>query len=97
MSERIHVNPDAVEELRSGLQSAGEEYKTNLAKLTNLIAEITNGDIEGPMATDLRDKFEEKRSDFDSLTEAINKAEEAMGIKGQDYDKMLEDFKENAK
>ena len=70
--ERIYVDPMAVEELRSNLEKAGEEYKSQLARLTNLMNEITKGDIQGPMADDLLKKFEEKRNDFNSLATAIS-------------------------
>ena len=95
--ERIYVDPMAIEELRSNLEKAGEEYKSQLARLTNLMNEITKGDIQGPMADDLLKKFEEKRNDFNSLATAISDAEQNMGIKGTDFDKMVENFKENAR
>ena len=40
MNDRIHVEESALNELRNALQTAGEEYKEQLVKLTNLIEEI---------------------------------------------------------
>ena len=49
----IRVEEEGLNSLRSALADAGESYKTNLAKLTNLINEITSGDIQGDPANDL--------------------------------------------
>ena len=50
---RIHVEESALNDLRNALETAGEDYKSNLARLQNLINEITSGDIQGDPAKDL--------------------------------------------
>ena len=40
----IHVDEAALNDLKHALETAGEGYKKNLAKLTNLIDQITNED-----------------------------------------------------
>ena len=49
----IHVDEEALNHLKGAMQTAGERYKSNLARLTNLIGEITKGDIQGDPANDL--------------------------------------------
>ena len=49
----IHVDEEALKTLKNALETAGQEYKSNLARLTNLIEEITSGDIQGDPANDL--------------------------------------------
>ena len=97
MNDRIHVEESGLNELRNALQTAGEDYKTELVKLTNLINEITNGDIKGDPADDLLEKFRAKEEDFNALATAIEKAQEAVGVKGTDFVNMIEDLKEQSK
>jgi hypothetical protein len=97
MNERIHVEEASLNEAKNALQTAGDEYKEQLAKLTNLINEITNGDIKGDPADDLLEKFRAKEDDFKSLATAIDNAQEAMGVKGKDFNNMIIDLKEQSK
>ena len=94
---RIHVEEEALADLRKSLETAGEEYKENLARLTNLIEEITKGDIQGDPATDLLNKYNEKGDAFKALAEEIDKAEEYAGAKGKSFTQMVDDLKEQAK
>ena len=94
---RIHVEEEAIAELRSALENAGESYKENLARLTNLIGEITSGDIEGDPATDLLNKYNEKEEAFNALAEEIDKAENYTGAKGRGFTEMVDELKEQAK
>lgn len=94
---RIHVEEEALVELRSALEGAGERYKENLARLTNLIGEITNGDIQGDPATDLLNKYQAKEEAFNALAEEIDKAEEYAGAKGKSFTAMVDELKEQAK
>ena len=94
---RIHVEESALAELRNALQEAGEGYKTELAKLTSLMKEITSGDIQGDPAKDLLDKYTEKEEAFNALAAEIDKAEEYAGVKGRDFASMLTELKEMAK
>ena len=97
MNDRIHVEESALNELRNALQTAGEEYKEQLAKLTNLIDEITSGDIKGDPADDLLEKFRAKQDDFNSLAKAVEEAQERVGVKGTDFTTMITDLKEQSK
>ncbi len=94
---RIHVEEEALVELRSALENAGEKYKENLAKLTNLIEEITNGDIQGDPATDLLNKYNEKKDAFNALADSIDDAENYAGAKGKTFTTMVDELKERAK
>ena len=94
---RIHVEEEGLVELRQALGTAGENYKELLARLTNLIEEITNGDIQGDVADDLLEKFRAKEDDFRSLEKAITEVEEKVGVKGKDFTAMIEGLKEAAK
>ncbi len=94
---RIHVEEEALVELRKALETAGEEYKENLLRLTNLINEITKGDIQGDTATDLLNKYTAKEEAFKALAEEIDKAEEFTGAKGKSFTEMLDDLEEEAK
>ena len=97
MNDRIHVEESALNELRNALQTAGEEYKEQLAKLTNLIDEITSGDIKGDPADDLLAKFRAKQDDFNSLARTIEDAQEKVGVKGSDFTSMITDLKERSR
>ena len=88
----IHVDEQGLIELKNALGTAGGDYKEKLAKLTVLIEEITNGDIQGDPATDLLQKFRAKEPVFKGLLQAIEDAEEYMGIKGKKFDGMIGDL-----
>ena len=89
MGTRIHVEQSELERLRDALETAGANYKLNLAKLKNLIDEITAGDIQGDVATDLRNKFIAKQDDFNSLTKSLEEAEHYTGAKGTSFVNMV--------
>ena len=97
MDERIHVEEEGLVNLKHALETAGEEYKFQLAKLINLVEEITRGDIQGDLADDLLMKFRAKEADFKSLARTIEEVEEKIGLKGQDFTTMVEGLKETAK
>ena len=63
----IHVDEAALADLRDALATAGEDYKSDLARLTALIQEITSGDIQGDPANDLLAKFNAKEETFKRL------------------------------
>lgn len=93
---RIHVEETALAELRSALETAGERYKENLAKLTNLMEDITSGDIQGDPATDMLNKYNDKKDALNALAEEIDKAERYAGAKGRGFTDMITDLKEKA-
>ena len=79
MNGAIHVEESALAELKDALNGAGEDYKANLAKLTNLIEQITSGNIQGPVAQDLLEKYEAKRELFNMVQQTIDEAKDYAG------------------
>ncbi len=92
MAGTIHVDEAALTDLRDALATAGEEYKSNLARLTALIQEITSGDIQGDPANDLLAKFNAKEDTFKKLAQTIDEAQEYMGIQTQKFSGMISDL-----
>lgn len=88
-SGSIHVDEQALNDLKNALGTAGEEYKRDLARLTALISEITSGDIQGDLATDLLTKFQAKEETFKRLADTIDEAQEYMGVQAQKFGSMI--------
>lgn len=93
----IHVDEAALNSLKNALETAGQEYKSNLAKLTNLIEEITSGDIQGDPANDLLAKFQAKQDTLNKITSTIEEAEEYMGLQTNKFGTMIGDLKSGMK
>lgn len=93
----IHVEEAALNDLKNSLATAGEEYKSNLSRLTNLISEITSGDIQGDPANDLLAKFQAKETQLKKLAETIDEAEGYMGMQTTSFGNMLSDLKSSMK
>lgn len=93
----IHVDDEALNKLKDALMKAGQNYKENLVKLTNLIDEITNGDIEGDPANDLLAKFKAKEETLNKITQTIEEAEDYMGLQTRKFDGMINDMKSEMK
>lgn len=93
----IHVEETALKDLKNALEEAGARYKQNLARLTNLIEEITSGDIKGDPANDLLAKFQAKQDIFNKLTQTIEEAEGYMGIQTTKFGTMIGDLKAGMK
>ena len=89
MAGTIHVDEAALTDLRDALATAGEDYKSNLARLTALIQEITSGDIQGDPANDLLAKYNAKEDTFKKLAQTIDEAQEYMGIQTQKFGSMI--------
>ncbi len=87
---RIHVEESALNDLRNALETAGEDYKNKLARLQNLINEITSGDIQGDPANDLLTKFQAKEDVFKGLAQTIDDAEEYMGMQKTNFNSLIE-------
>lgn len=90
--DSIKVDEEALERLKNALQTAGESYKSNFARLGNLIEQITKGDIQGNPATELLTKFKNKEQTFRNVEKAINDAEEYTGVKKSDFVQRIEDI-----
>ena len=93
----IHVDEEDLKKLTRALGEAGEDYKTNLAKLTNLISEITSGDIQGDPATDLLQKYQAKEQVLNKLAETIDEAEGYLGMRTTSFTNMIGDLKSGMK
>ena len=89
----IHVDESALNQLKNALETAGQEYKSNLARLTSLIEEITSGDIQGDPANDLLAKFQAKQDTLNKLTQTIEEAEGYMGLQTTKFNTMVGDIK----
>ncbi len=94
---QIHVDEASLNDLKNALATAGESYKSNLARLTNLVNEITSGDIQGDPATDLLQKFQAKEDTFKKLAETIDEAEGYMGMQTTKFGNMIGDLKSGMK
>ena len=93
----IHVDEAALNSLKNALETAGQEYKSNLARLTNLIEEITSGDIQGDPANDLLAKFQAKQDTLNKITQTIEEAEGYMGLQTTKFGSMIGDLKSGMK
>lgn len=93
MSTTIHVEDEALNALREALETAGQEYKSSLARLTNLIEEITSGDIQGDPATDLLNKYQAKQDTLNNITKTIEEAEGYMGLQTTKFGSLIDDLK----
>ncbi len=93
----IHVDEAALNSLKNALSTAGERYKSNLARLTNLINEITKGDIQGDPANDLLAKFQAKQDIFNSITRTIEDAEEYAGVQTTKFGTLISDLQSGMK
>ena len=89
----IHVEEEALNALKNALATAGEEYKSSLSRLTNLINEITSGDIQGDPANDLLQKFQAKEDTLNKLAETIDEAEGYLGMRTTSFTNMISDLK----
>ena len=93
----IHVEEESLNDLKNELSTAGESYKANLTKLTNLVNEITSGDIQGDPTNDLLAKFQSKEDTLKKLAETIDEAEGYMGIQSTKFSNMIGDLKSGMK
>lgn len=93
----IHVDEAALNALKNALETAGQEYKSSLARLTSLIEEITSGDIQGDPANDLLNKYQAKQDTFNKLTQTIEEAEGYMGLQTTKFGNMIGDLKAGMK
>lgn len=89
----VHVEESALNDLKNALANAGESYKSNLVRLTNLIAEITSGDIQGDLAVDLKTKFEAKEATLKGLANTIDEAAEYAGVQTTKFGDMITETK----
>lgn len=76
----IHVEEQALADLKGALGTAGKEYLDNYKRLTNLINEITRGDITGPLADEFLKKFNDKKGVLMAVANTIEEAEHYTGM-----------------
>lgn len=87
----VKANEQDIKAIADELFQKADDYKANLTKLTNLVEEITNGDIQGDLATDLLNKFQAKEETFKKLESELIKAEDAMKAKNEELRRVVED------
>ncbi len=93
----IHVDEASLNDLKNALATAGESYKSNLVRLTNLINEITSGDIQGDLAVDLLNKFQAKEGVLNGLANTIDEASEYMGMQTTKFGTLIDSTKAGMK
>ena len=92
MADIIKVDEESLNRLKNALQTAGESYKSNLAKLQSVMDEITSGDIQGTPATELLNKFKNKEEMFRNIEKSVNDAEEYTGVKSTKFANLIGDL-----
>ncbi len=90
---RIAGDEEAFAVVINNFVKASEDYKRELGRLTNLITEITNGDIRGVLAEDLRNKYEAKMDTFNLLRKTLEEAESAMEFKNKEFNNLISSVK----
>lgn len=93
----IYVDEESLNRLRSALESAGENYKSNLTRLENLMNEITSGDIQGEPADDLLRKYQEKKEMFEGLRNTIEEAGQHVGAQTTRFNNMIGELSDGMK
>ncbi len=74
----IQADSQAFNTVANALQTASDEYRTNLARLTSLIEQITRGDFRGTAAETFKQKFESKQDTFNNLKKTLDEIEHYM-------------------
>jgi len=87
--EEIRVDDGSLQQLKEALATAGEDYRRNVTRLTNLINQIVRGDITGDPATELLSKYEAKQDVIRAIYKTIEEAEEYAGVKKSDFGSMI--------
>ena len=82
---RVHVEESALVNLKNDFGTAGESYKANYNKLTNLISEITSGHIQGDPANELLRKYEEKKEAFEKVYEMISSTQDHVNGRAEQF------------
>lgn len=92
MGDRITASTNDIQDIAQALSTASNEYKTKYNKLRSLIQEITKGDIKGPIADDLKAKFEAKKETFEDLKRVLDDAEQYMQEEKSRFNSMVNDL-----
>lgn len=90
MNDSIKVSDEALNKLRNALMNSGTSYKDNLRRLSSLMEEITSGDIQGTLATELLNKFQSKKETFHQILNTIEDAEEYAGVRTKKFGDMVD-------
>jgi len=85
----IHIEEEALKNLRAALETAGEDYKSKYARLKSLMNEITSGDIQGEPANDLLAKFQAKEEMLNKVAQTIDEAEAYMGMQTSKFTSLI--------
>ena len=90
MNGQITVSEEELNAIAASLRDASNEYNSSYTKLTNLIQEITRGDITGQVADDLKNKFDSKEETFKNLKATIDQAEQYMNQQLKSFNDVAE-------
>ena len=90
MNGQITVSEEELNAIASSLHDASEKYSSSFTKLTNLIQEVTTGDITGQVADDLKQKFDSKEETFKNLKTTIDQAEQYMNQQLKSFNDVAE-------
>ena len=93
----IHVEEASLNDLKHALATSGESYQSNYARLTNLMNEITKGDIQGELAEDLLKKYQAKEATLKNISDTIEAAAEYLGLQTTKFTDMIGEVKSGMK
>lgn len=85
----ISVSDEVLVNVIDSMTSATENYMENYKKLTNLMNEITNGDITGDPATQILEKYNQKEETFKNLYNSLETANEYMAEQKNKFGSMM--------
>ncbi len=92
MGDRIGGSLDPMMELRMKYIDNADSYRSNLKKLEQIMDVLTNSDIGGQPAKDLLTKYEDKKPQFDAITQALNTCDERMGKKIDGFKNLISEI-----
>lgn len=94
MTSRVFdVSSADLSTLEKAIGTAGQNYKDCYARLTNLIDEITRGDIKGDPANDLLSKYRAKEETLTKIKETIDEAESYMYQQNVSFKQLIDNLK----
>lgn len=93
----IQADSQSLRELTEAFATAGKDYQKKLEELGQLIEDITNGDIQGDPATQLKSKYEEKVASFNELRDALKKAEDHMNDEEAEFRDVMRKLEQDIK
>ena len=87
----IKADSSSFDTIINNFNIAKENYISELNRLSNLIDEITSGNIKGVLAEDLKNKYEAKIDTFNALKTSLENAGEYAQQKNVSFNNMISD------